>query len=128
MTARAFAAFSIGLMILGRVADTLVTFHFSPGLELEANPIASVFGLGWSPLLAVNLIAVAGIAFCSVHWCRRPRRYEPSPDVRDLWSFASFACYGRVYPPLDFLRRRLLTSPTERGHTLHLVGAVMPIT
>lgn len=115
-------------MILGRVADTLVTYHFSPGLELEANPLASVLGLGWIALLAVNLLAVAGIALCSIHWCAKPSRYERSEEVHDLWSFASFACYGRVYPPLTFLRRRLLMPPTNRAHTLHLVGAVMPVT
>jgi hypothetical protein len=115
-------------MILGRCADTLVTYHFSPDLALEANPLASVLGLGWSPLLTVNLIVVAGIASCSVYWCRRPLRYEPCAEVHDVWTFASFACYGRVYPPLDFLRRRLLMPPTRSAHTFHLIGAVMPVT
>jgi hypothetical protein len=128
MTTRAFAACSIGLMTLGRLADTLVTYSYTPGLELEANPLASVLGLGWPTLLTVNLLVVVGIAACTMHWARRPRQYEPCAEVHDLWSFASFACYGRVYPPLKFLRRRLLTPPTERGHTLHLIGAVMPVT
>jgi hypothetical protein len=128
MTVRTFAAISIGLMLLGRVADTLVTWHFSPTLELEANPLASVFKLGWPSLLAANLMVVAGIVSCSVLWCVRPTRYERSPEVHDLWSFASFACYGRVYPPLAFLRRRLFVPPTRRGHILCFIGAVMPVT
>src|SRR5688572_29573970 len=118
MNARTFVTLSIALMALGRVADTLVTYHYSPGFELEANPLASVLGFGWIPLLSVNLLAVAAIAFCSVRWCTHPVRYEKSDEVHDLWSFASFACYGRVYPPLAFLRRRLLRPPTQRGHTL----------
>lgn len=128
MNARTFVAWSLGLMTLGRFADILVTYHFTPGLELEANPLASVLGLGWSPLLAVNMVVVAGIAACSIYWCRHPLRYEPSPEVHDIWTFASFACYGRVYPPTSFLGRRLLTPPAGRAHTLHLIGAVMPIT
>ena len=128
MNARTFVTWSIVLMTLGRVADVLVTYHFSPGLELEANPLASVLGLGWSPLLAVNMIVLVGIAACSIYWCTHPLRYERSDEVHDLWTFASFACYHRVYPPMAFLRRRLLTPPAERTHTLHLVGAVMPIT
>ncbi len=128
MNTRPFALASIALITAGRVADTLVTYSHTPGLELEANPLASVFGLGWGPLLTVNLLAVAAIAFCTRAWYRRPVRYDHCPDVRDVWSFASFACYGRVYPPLTFLRHRLLRPPTNRTHTLHLVGAVLPIT
>jgi hypothetical protein len=128
MNARLFVTCSLLLMILGRVADTLVTHRFSPDLALEANPLASVWGFGWGTLLGVNLLVVAGVTACSLQWCRRPLRYERCADVRDLWSFASFAAYGRVYTPLAFLRRRLLTPPTNRAHTLHLVGAVMPIT
>jgi hypothetical protein len=118
----------MALMILGRVADTLVTYSFSPSLDLEANPLVSMLGFGWTPLLAVNLLVLVAIGFCSVSWCKRPSRYEHSPEVHDLWTFASFACYGRVYPPLIFLGRRLLVPPTKRAHTLHLIGAVMPIT
>lgn len=128
MSTRTFVALSIGLMTLGRVADTLVTYHFTPGLDLEANPLASVLGWGWGPLLAVNLVALLAIAYCSIRWCAQPQRYEYSAEVHDLWSFASYACYGRVYPPLTFLRRRLLMPPPNRAHTLHLVGAVMPFT
>jgi hypothetical protein len=128
MNSRNFTAFSIALMTLGRAADTLVTYTFSPALDLEANPLASVLGLGWAPLLAVNLVVLVAIGSCSIFWCKRPPRYERSPEVHDLWTFASFACYGRVYPPLKFLGRRLLVPPTQRAHTLHLIGAVMPIT
>lgn len=128
MNARPFVAWSVGLMVLGRVADVLVTYHYTPSLELEANPLASVLGFGWSPLLAVNVLVLIGIASCSLYWCARPVHYEPSQEVHDIWTFASFACYRRVYPPLAFLRKRLLTPPAETAHTLHLVGAVMPIT
>lgn len=128
MNARTFVACSVGLMILGRIADTLVTYHFTPNLDLEANPLVSVLGLGWSPLLAVNLLVLLGITSCSFYWCARPASYERCADVHDLWTFASFACYGRVYPPLTFLRRRLLMPPASRAHTLHLIGAVMPVT
>ena len=128
MNARTFAVSSMVLMILSRVADTLVTYSFSPDLELEANPLASVLGCGWPTLLSVNLLLMVAIGSCCVSWCKRPSRYERSAEVHDLWSFASFASYGRVYPPLTFLGRRLLVPPTKRTHTLHLIGAVMPIT
>jgi hypothetical protein len=129
MAARfSFVAFSIAFMILGRVADTLVTYYYSPGLELEANPLASVMGFGWLPLIAVNLLVLAAVSYCSVHWCRHPVHYDHSPEVRDFWSFASHACYGRMHPPLVFLCCRLLLPPTRRAHTLHLIGAVMPVT
>jgi hypothetical protein len=128
MAIRTFAAISLSLMILGRIADTLVTYAFTPNLALEANPLASVLGLGWPTLLAVNLLAIAAVAFCTLRWCARPTDYQPSAEVHDLWSFASFACYGQVYRPLTFLRKRLLSPPTQRGHTMQLVGAVMPLT
>ena len=126
MNSRTFVFSSIALMTLGRAADTAITYRYSPGLELEANPLAYVRGWGWLPLLAVNVVVLIAIAACSILWSQRPARYEHSPEVRDLWSFASYACYGRVYPPLTFLWHRLLRPPTQRGHTLHLIGAVMP--
>jgi hypothetical protein len=128
MTARTFAIVTMILMILGRVADTLVTYRFSPTLDLEGNPLVSVLGFGWSILLAVNLLVVMAIGFCSISWCKSSFRYQHSPEVHNLWTFASYACYGRVHPPLTFLGRRLLVPPTNRAHTLHLIGAVMPIT
>jgi hypothetical protein len=128
MTPRSIALLSIALMTLGRVADMLVTYSYTPGLELEANPLASVLGLGWPTLISVNLLAMVVIAWCSLHRSALARHYEPSADVHDLWSFASFACYGRVYPRAAFLRRRLLVPPTRPGHMISLIGAVMPIT
>jgi hypothetical protein len=128
MTARTFAIVTMILMILGRVADTLVTYRFSPTLDLEGNPLVSVMGFGWPILLAVNLLVLVVVGYCTVSWCRSSNRYQHSPEVHDLWSFASHACYGRVHAPLTFLGRRLLVPPTKRTHTLHLIGAVLPIT
>jgi len=48
---------TIGLVTA--VADLLITYIGSPGLELEANLLVSVFGLGWTALIIANIIVYA---------------------------------------------------------------------
>lgn len=128
MNPRSFIIITSILMLLGRIADVLVTYHFSPTLSMEGNPLTLFLGAGWEILLAVNLLAVAAIAWCSYSWCAKPIEYATSPEVRDIWTFASFACYDRVYSRRDFIWRRLLCPPKHKAHNMHLVGAVMPVT
>jgi len=44
---------------LSALTDLLITYIGSPGLELEANPLITVFGLGWSALIIANIIVYA---------------------------------------------------------------------
>lgn len=113
-------------MTCARAADVAVTYHFSPDLSFEGNPMVRIFGMGWSFLLISNLLAVIAISACSIYWLRHPIRYERSSDVHDVWSFASFACFSKVYPRTVFLWKRIFNTPKSWKHTLQLFGVVAP--
>lgn len=57
-----FAAL-LALLVLTRVADGMLTYAITPDLAREANPVASVFGAGWT-----GLIAVAALLTGAVMW------------------------------------------------------------
>ena len=40
-------------ILLTRSYDAYATYQFTPDLTREANPLSSVFGLGWTPLLLI---------------------------------------------------------------------------
>lgn len=40
-------------ILLTRAYDAYCTFQYTPDLSLEANPLVSVFGLSWTPLLLI---------------------------------------------------------------------------
>jgi len=83
--------FIIGSWILGsRAFDAFSTFQHTPDLSKESNPLASVMGLSWGPLLLVvttlTLYAVYALAV---------RTYQPMelhPDEKDF-TFSEFIGY-----------------------------------
>lgn len=128
MTRERFIAVSSLLMVAARTADVAVTYRFSPSLSFEGNPMVMFLGLGWPFLVAANVAAVLATVFCTIYWGRKPLQYEASPEVQDVWSFASFACFHRIYSPTDFIVRRLFSHPQGWKHTLHFLGVVLPPT
>lgn len=128
MRSRVFIGTSVILMASVRAADVAVTYQFSPDLAFEGNPMVRFLGMGWAFLLAANLLAVVAIGACSLSWLHKPIQYERSPDVHDVWSFASFACFNHVYSRPRFLWKRLFCTPKSWRHTIHLFGVVAPVT
>jgi len=53
-----FFAFSIITFVMA-AADLTITYIGSPDLAFEANPLVTVFGLGWSALIIANIIVYA---------------------------------------------------------------------
>ncbi|MCE9519008.1 MAG: hypothetical protein K8R87_05525 [Verrucomicrobia bacterium] len=115
-------------MAFARVADVAITYRFSPDLAFEGNPMVRLLGMGWPFLLTANLLAVFAIGACSLSWLQNPLQYEYSPDVRDAWSFASFASFNRVYSRPMFLWKRLVCTPKNWRHSIQLLGFVAPVT
>lgn len=128
LTRERFIIWSTLLMIAARTADVVVTYYFSPDLSHEGNPMVLLCGAGWPFLLSVNALIVLMTVRCTYCWAREPLQYDESPEVRDVWTFASFACFRRVYPPAHFVCRRLFCQPQSWKHTLQFFGVVLPPT
>lgn len=47
----------LGILLLLMLLDGLLTYINTPDLAREANPLVTVFGLGWGALFTANLIA-----------------------------------------------------------------------
>ncbi|MEI6534350.1 MAG: hypothetical protein WCN98_03340 [Verrucomicrobiaceae bacterium] len=127
MRRETFVFLSIILLTVARAADVAVTYRFSPDLAFEGNPMVKLFGMGWTFMLCANLIAVSALGVCSVYFLRNPIRYESSAVVNDVWSFASFASFNRVYSRKMFLCKRFFCTPKRGKHTLHLFTVVAPL-
>jgi hypothetical protein len=61
---RIFSYSSVILIILVlRIADLLITYHYTPDLSFEFNPLVSIFGAKWFAFIVLQLIIVTFISF-----------------------------------------------------------------
>ena len=117
-----FAVRSLVGLLLARVADVGTTYYFSPDLRFEGNPLVSVFRWGWTVLVATNvaLYLLAGAAM--IYWCCWPLRYEPCAAVTNVWTFASWAYFRKVYPFWTLIGKSCYKLPKNWPHCIQLVG------
>jgi len=125
MKPRIAIAASTGLLLIaGRIADLATTFHFTPNLRREANPLVHNLGMGWNGLLATNLcltlLVLAGLYY---YGTRSSREVEWSPS-EGAWGFAGRALYGQALSPGRLILRLLTCWPLPRNwkQTLRLLG------
>ncbi len=53
----------IGLILITRFLDGLITYLVTPDLKYEANPIESVLGLGWIGLFLFNVMLIGIVIY-----------------------------------------------------------------
>lgn len=93
-----FVRLSIGNLLI-HLADGFITFANTPGLEREANPLVSRFGLGWGALFLANLIVFGFIVLCAWCFCR----YEHVPlAASGVADYFMRLLYGEGYKPAWF--------------------------
>lgn len=51
------------LFVLSRIIDAYVTWHYSPDLALEGNPIVNMTNNGWTTILVVQLLVIIAMGF-----------------------------------------------------------------
>ena len=64
-------------ILLTRGYDTYATFQHTPYLGKEANPLVSVFGFGWTPLLVV--VAVGSLYVIYTYYLATFQTYNFEP-------------------------------------------------
>jgi hypothetical protein len=53
----------IVLILVLRVVDLLITYHYTPDLSFEFNPLVSVFGAKWYSFILLQLLIVTFISY-----------------------------------------------------------------
>lgn len=83
-------------ILLSRSYDVFATYQHTPDLQHEANPLASVFHLGWSPiLLVVGLLTLAIIYF---YYVATFKKYQLTPEQKgyNLRQFITHIYLGKA--------------------------------
>lgn len=88
MNSRAVALATFVLLVLSRATDLLVTFHFSPSLAREANPVVRIFGGGAKALLVVAVIQLTALGAGLVVYARVRGLPLFAPERLGLRAFA----------------------------------------
>lgn len=55
--------FVISTIFLLRILDLLITFHYTPDLSFEFNPVVSIFGASWSSFIVIQLTLFIFLSF-----------------------------------------------------------------
>lgn len=77
-------------ILVTRSYDAWSTFQYTPDLSREANPLASVFGLGWSPILLI--VGVLCLYSIFAFYKSMFEEYAFLPSEKDL-NFSEFTTY-----------------------------------
>ena len=77
-------------ILLSRSYDVFATYQYTPDLKHEANPLASVLGWGWMPILTLVSILMAYIIYA--YYISTFKKYPLHPQ-QSGYSFVKFATY-----------------------------------
>ncbi len=81
--------------IASRLYDILCTYEFTPDLTKEVNPLASVLGLSWLPILLV----IGSLLFYSIYaawdYRRQPTMLYPTSPGFSFIEFMTFVYLGK---------------------------------
>lgn len=117
-------------LLVSRAADFATTYHFTPNLTQESNPIVMHLGGHWSALIMINLIICAFIGACAYAYNNAKPRCDLLSTAQSSLDFASLLLYGQVLSKRIFLMRRCLTLkfPPKgcRMAMVHLLGYTLP--
>lgn len=109
------------LLILTRYADAQTTYLNTPNLKLEANPLVSVFGLGWTGLIFTQMILLAFITYALWVYCFKTVTLPTFDKGTSLKQFISIF-YFRDTKSFYKLFYKL---PTNKNSLLYSFGYVL---
>ncbi len=82
-------------IILSRVYDAYCTYQFTPDLDREANPLVSILGLGWTPLLIIIGLLLFYIIYTYYKSVYQEFDFLPTEKGLSFSTFLSFIYLGR---------------------------------
>ncbi len=100
-------------LISARAADISTTYHFSPTLQKEGNPIVTVWHLGWNGLLISEVPFLVLIA-AGLWAYGRGRTKRMTVPVHSSWDFAPLCLYNRAMTKAQFILASLTGWPLPK--------------
>jgi hypothetical protein len=88
------------LFLLTRILDGISTYIVTPDLAAEANPLHSVFQLGWIGLFVANLTIISLCVYASYLYYTKPQPtldFEADLDYKNFISVYFFKEKGKFY-------------------------------
>ena len=105
-------------ILLTRSYDAYCTYLYTPDLSKEANPLVSVLGLSWTPLLII--ICVLSLYAIYAYYASMFKPMNLLPDERGLTfrEVSTYTCLGKV----DAWFSMLYKYPKDIGRLNQVVG------
>lgn len=92
-----FWIITISFFIL-TIADFSLTYIATPDLRFEANPLVTVFGLGWPALIVVNIVgAIFFVLSTYYHSIKYERKFVPCKNIKEFYSILFFERPDKFY-------------------------------
>ena len=113
---------TVFLLTITRFYDIYTTYLYIPDLEGEMNPLASLFNLGWGPLLLVQVAALAFLTYCAYiyHFME-----VKTPGIDNNCPLTSFISLFHFQSPHQF-NKVFYKLPTNKPSLLFTIGGILP--
>ena len=87
--------FLAAFLVLTRLADIIATYYVTPDLARETNPLVSVLGQGWLPLIGVQVVLVAAVIVLNYYALFKITVAHPTQRGFSLRDFATTYYLGQ---------------------------------
>ncbi len=108
-------------IIFSRIFDALSTFEHTRDLSKEANPLVSIMGLGWSPLLLIIASLTAYVIYAFYQYSFNTKNLAPQQKGLSFIDYSVYLYLGEVKHWSVFLYQ----IPKEKWRLHQYFGAVL---
>ena len=112
----------IFLMVISRFYDAYTTFIFIPDLERETNFLVSMFGIGWTSILIVQIVVMCFLSYTAYIYYFKTIKIIDFDENISLKQFISIFHFNN---PNDFFKM-FYKLPTNKHSFLYSLGAIVP--
>lgn len=109
-------------ILLSRAYDAWSTYHHTPDLTKEANPMVSALGMGWIPLLTTIGLLSTYIIYAFYQSTFNTRNLHPQDDGFNFRQFAAYFYLGER----KHWSAMLYQMPREKWRLHQYMGRILP--
>lgn len=108
-------------ILVSRFFDAISTFRHTRDLSKEANPLVSIMGLGWSPLLLILASLTAYVIYAFYQYTFKTKNLAPQQKGLSFIDYSVYLYLGEVKHWTVFLYQ----IPKEKCRLHQYFGAVL---
>lgn len=112
---------SVGIIIVLRALDLLLTYHYTPDLTCEWNPLVSLFGVSWQGFIITQVLIVSFVAILMYFYFNRKNDIKHIEDGLSFNDFIYVYFFGKLHP----WPQRIFTMPTNAKIHLEFNGFIL---